>query len=208
MMRLNGTMGTAGTFGQIGKEGRMDEGRLPPKAGGYRQLLSFRKTQVIYDLTVAFCRRYLSRDARTTDQMVQAARSGKQNIAEGSMASVTSRETEIKLTNVARASLEELLLDYEDYLRTRNLRLWEKDSPESLFMRKASRRYEHSEWFLNLALSRNDEVFANMAVCLIHQAGFLLKKQLDVLEERFLQEGGLRERMTRLRKQRRKTGSA
>lgn len=117
----------------------MDDGRLLPKGGGYRQLLSFRKTQVIYDLTVAFCRRYLSRDARTTDQMVQAARSGKQNIAEGSMASVTSRETEIKLTNVARASLEELLLDYEDYLRTRNLRLWEKDSPESLFMRKASR---------------------------------------------------------------------
>lgn len=186
----------------------MDGGRLLPKGGGYRQLFSCRKTQVIYDLTVTFCRRYLSRDARTTDQMVQAARSGKQNIAEGSMASVTSRETEIKLTNVARASLEELLLDYEDYLRTRNLRLWEKDSPESLFMRKASRRYEHSEWFLNLALSRNDEVFANMAVCLIHQAGFLLKKQLDVLEERFLQEGGLRERMTRLRKQRRKTGSA
>lgn len=197
-----------GPLGWSGKGGRMDDGRLLPKGGGYRQLLSFRKAQVIYDLTVAFCRRYLSRDARTTDQMVQAARSGKQNIAEGSMASVTSRETEIKLTNVARASLEELLLDYEDYLRTRNLRLWEKDSPESLFMRKASRRYEHSEWFLNLALSRNDEVFANMAVCLIHQAGFLLKKQLDVLEERFLQEGGLRERMNRLRKQRRKTGSA
>ncbi len=174
-----------GRWGWSGKGGRMDDGRLLPKGGGYRQLLSFRKAQVIYDLTVAFCRRYLSRDARTTDQMVQAARSGKQNIAEGSMASVTSRETEIKLTNVARASLEELLLDYEDYLRTRNLRLWEKDSPESLFMRKASRRYEHSEWFLNLALSRNDEVFANMAVCLIHQAGFLLKKQLDVLEERF-----------------------
>lgn len=186
----------------------MDDGRLLPKGGGYRRLLSFRKAEIIYDLTVSFCRRYLSRDARTTDQMVQAARSGKQNIAEGSMASVTSRETEIKLTNVARASLEELLLDYEDYLRTRNLRLWDKDSPESLFMRKASLQHEHSEWFLNLALSRNDEVFANMAVCLIHQAGFLLKKQLDVLEERFLQEGGLRERMTRLRKQRRKSGSS
>jgi four helix bundle suffix protein len=186
----------------------MEDGRLLPKGGGYRRLLSFRKAQIIYDLTVAFCRRYLSRDARTTDQMVQAARSGKQNIAEGSMASVTSRETEIKLTNVARASLEELLLDYEDYLRTRGLRLWDKDSPESLFMRKASLRHDHSEWFLNLAHSRNDEVFANMAVCLIHQAAFLLKKQLNVLEERFLQEGGLRERMTRLRKQRRKSGSS
>ena len=125
--------------------------------------------------------------------MVQAARSGKQNIAEGSMASATSRETEIKLTNVARASLEELLLDYEDYLRMRGLRLWDKDSPESLLMRKASLRHDHSEWFLNLAHSRNDEVFANMAVCLIYQAAFLLKKQLNVLEERFLQEGGLRE---------------
>ena len=186
----------------------MDDGRLLPKGGGYRRLLSFRNAQIIYDLTVAFCRRYLSRDARTTDQMVQAARSGKQNIAEGSMASATSRETEIKLTNVARASLEELLLDYEDYLRMRGLRLWDKDSPESLLMRKASLRHDHSEWFLNLAHSRNDEVFANMAVCLIYQAAFLLKKQLNVLEERFLQEGGLRERMTRLRKQRRKSGSS
>lgn len=203
-----GRWGRLGPLGRRGKGGQMDEGRLLPKGGGYRRLLSFRKAQIIYDLTVAFCRRYLSRDARTTDQMVQAARSGKQNITEGSMASVTSRETEIKLTNVARASLEELLLDYEDYLRTRGLRLWDKDSPESLFMRKASLRHDHSEWFLNLAHSRNDEVFANMAVCLIHQAAFLLKKQLNVLEERFLQEGGLRERMTRLRKQRRKSGSS
>lgn len=203
-----GRWGRLGPLGRRGKGGQMDDGRLLPKGGGYRRLLSFRKAQIIYDLTVAFCRRYLSRDARTTDQMVQAARSGKQNIAEGSMASVTSREKEIKLTNVARASLEELLLDYEDYLRTRGLRLWDKDSPESLFMRKASLRHDHSEWFFNLAHSRNDEVFANMAVCLIHQAAFLLKKQLNVLEERFLQEGGLRERMTRLRKQRRKSGSS
>lgn len=203
-----GRWGRLGSLGRRGKGGQMDDGRLLPKGGGYRRLLSFRKAQIIYDLTVAFCRRYLSRDARTTDQMVQAARSGKQNIAEGSMASVTSRETEIKLTNVARASLEELLLDYEDYLRTRGLRLWDKDSPESLFMRKASLWHDHSEWFLNLAHSRNDEVFANMAVCLIHQAAFLLKKQMNVLEERFLQEGGLRERMTRLRKQRRKSGSS
>lgn len=203
-----GRWGRLGPLGRRGKGGQMDNGRLLPKGGGYRRLLSFRKVQIIYDLTVAFCRRYLSRDARTTDQMVQAARSGKQNIAEGSMASVTSRETEIKLTNVARASLEELLLDYEDYLRTCGLRLWDKDSPESLFMRKASLRHDHSEWFLNLAHSRNDEVFANMAVCLIHQAAFLLKKQMNVLEERFLQEGGLRERMTRLRKQGRKSGSS
>lgn len=100
-----GRWGRLDPLGRRGKGGQMDDGRLLPKGGGYRRLLSFRKAQIIYDLTVAFCRRYLSRDARTTDQMVQAARSGKQNIAEGSMASATSRETEIKLTNeLGRAS--------------------------------------------------------------------------------------------------------
>lgn len=182
----------------------MNSNRLLPEGGGYRKLLSFRKSEIIYDLTVLFCRNFLCRDIRTTDQMVQAARSGKQNIAEGSMASSTSREMEIKLTNVARASLEELLLDYEDYLRTRSLKLWDKDSPEALFMRKASTHHENVEWFLDIALSRSDEVFANMAVCLIHQATFLLKKQLDALEKRFLKEGGLRERMSRMRREWRK----
>ena len=102
-------------------------GFIPPH-GKYKELLSFRKSEIIYDLTVRFCRKYFSRSDRTVDQMVQAARSGKQNIAEGRMASGTSKETEIKLINVARASLEELLLDYLDFLRTRSQPVWQKDS--------------------------------------------------------------------------------
>lgn len=107
-----------------------------PQRGNYRKLLSYRKAEVIYDLTFRFCQRFLKKGDRTIDQMVQAARSGKQNIAEGCKASVTSTETEIKLTNVARASLEELLVDYEDFLRVRDLKLWTKSSRESMYVRK------------------------------------------------------------------------
>jgi four helix bundle protein len=106
-------------------------GFIPPH-GNYRRLLSYRKSEIIYDLTWVFCQRFLSRGDRTVDQMIQAARSGKQNIAEGSMASGTSKETEIKLTNVARSSLAELQIDYEDYLRTRNLKRWTPDSTAAL----------------------------------------------------------------------------
>ena len=113
----------------------MTEGFIPAH-GGYQDLLSYRKAVIVYDATFRFCERFLNRRDRTVDQMVQAARSGKQNIVEGSMASGTSKQMEIKLTNVARASLEELLEDYGDYLRTRNLRLWEKDSREALFVLK------------------------------------------------------------------------
>src|SRR5438105_9490138 len=109
-------------------------GFIPPH-GNYQELLSYQKAEVVYDLTFRFCQRFLSRGDRTIDQMVEGARSGKQNIAEGSKASVTSTETEIKLTNVARASLEELLIDYRDFLRVRDLRLWAKDSKEALFVR-------------------------------------------------------------------------
>lgn len=112
-----------------------EESFLPPH-GNYRELLSYQKAEVIYDLTFRFCQRFLRQGDRTIDQMVQAARSGKQNIVEGSKASVTSTETEIKLTNVARASLEELLEDYRDFLRVRDLAIWEKDSKEALFVRK------------------------------------------------------------------------
>jgi four helix bundle protein len=114
----------------------MSSGGFIPPHGNYKELLSYQKAEIVYDLTFHFCERFLRKGDRTIDQMVQAARSGKQNIAEGSMASGTSKETEIKLTNVARASLEELLVDYEDYLRVRNLRLWEKNSREALYVRK------------------------------------------------------------------------
>src|SRR5215831_6542335 len=113
-------------------------GFIPPH-GHYQKLLSYQKAEVVYDLTFRFCERFLHRGDRTIDQMIQAARSGKQNIVEGSKASGTSKETEIKLTNVARASLEELLVDYQDYLRVRDLKRWEKDSRESLFVRKLGR---------------------------------------------------------------------
>ena len=114
-------------------------GFIPPH-GNYRELLSYQKAEIVYDLTYRFCRRFLERGDRTIDQMLQAARSGKQNIAEGSQASGTSKEMEIKLTNVARASLEELLRDYYDFLRVRDLRLWEKQSKEALFVRQRARQ--------------------------------------------------------------------
>ena len=111
-----------------------------PAHGNYRELLSYQKAEVIYDLTYRFCERFLSKSDRTIDQMVQAARSGKQNILEGCLACGTSKETEIKLTNVARASLGELLADYEDFLRVRHLPIWDKNSREALYVRKIGHR--------------------------------------------------------------------
>src|SRR5574341_393015 len=114
--------------------------RFIPTHGGYKKLLSYQKAEIVYDATVYFCDRFIDKRSRTHDQMVQAARSGKQNSIKGSMASATSKETEIKLTNVARASLEELLADYQDFLRTRGARPWDKDSREALFVRKLGTR--------------------------------------------------------------------
>lgn len=132
--------------------------------------------------------------------MVQAARSGKQNILEGSQASGTSKEMEIKLTNVARASLEELLEDYLDFLRTRSLRLWTKDSREAMFVRKLGGRKDTSHGTYQTYLeTRPPEVVANLLICLIHQTNYLLDQLQRQLEEAFLKVGGLRERMTRAR---------
>ena len=174
-------------------------GFIPPH-GNYRRLLSYRKSEIIYDLTWLFCQRFLSRGDRTVDQMIQAARSGKQNIAEGSMASGTSKETEIKLTNVARSSLAELQIDYEDYLRTRNLKRWTPDSTEALYVRNLSARNDFDfESVKPFAVTRPAEVVTNIALCLIHQATFLLERQLRKLEAEFVAQGGLRERMTKAR---------
>ena len=178
-------------------------GFIPPH-GNYRELLSYQKAEVVYDLTYRFCQRFLNRGDRTIDQMVQAARSGKQNIAEGSQAAGTSKETEIKLTNVARASLEELLVDYRDFLRMRDLRLWEKDSKEARFVRrlgtKSPTTYEDYRVFCE---TRPPEVVANIAICLIHQTNYLLDRQIRRLEQDFVKEGGIRERMTHARLQHR-----
>jgi four helix bundle suffix protein len=176
-----------------------DDGFLP-QTGNYQQLLSYKKAEVIYDFTFRFCDRFLSRGDRTIDQMVQSARSGKQNIAEGSKASVTSTEMELKLTNVARASLEELLLDYQDYLRVRDFPLWEKDSKEALYVRKLGKTENESyETYRTYMDTRPPEILANIAICLIHQANYLLDQQIRRLEKDFLEKGGLRENMTRAR---------
>ncbi|HYE62100.1 MAG TPA: four helix bundle suffix domain-containing protein [Phycisphaerales bacterium] len=180
----------------------MPEGFLAPR--DYRRLLSYRKAEVVYDLTRVFCDRFLTRGDRTIDQMVQAARSGKQNIAEGSRAGLTSKESEIKLTNVARASLEELLIDYHDYLRTHRLALWDKASREARYIRRLGStmgRDETFETYRPFAETRPPEVVANIAICLINQANYLLDQQLRRLQSDFLENGGLREAMTRARKQ-------
>jgi len=178
-------------------------GFIPPH-GHYQELLSYRKAEVVYDLTFRFCERFLKRGDRTIDQMVQAARSGKQNIAEGSKASGTSKEMEIKLTNVARASLEELLVDYQDFLRVRDLRIWAKDSKEAQYVRKLGKQTPVTyETFREFCETRPAEVVANIALCLIHQTNYLLDQQIRRLEQDFIREGGLRERMTRARLQQR-----
>jgi four helix bundle suffix protein len=183
------------------------EGRLIPPHGGYRHLRSFQCAQLVYDATVVFCNRFIEKRSRTHDQMVQAARSGAQNIAEGSMASATSKKTELKLTSVARASLEELLLDYEDFLRQRGLRIWAKDSPEALAVR---RRYQSDESDRSDKSdsygisSATPEVAANTLICLINQASFLLGRQLQKLEQQFLDEGGFTEKLYRARNEARK----
>lgn len=173
-----------------------------PKHGGFRKLRSFQSAQLAYDGTVIFCDRFIDRRSRTHDQMVQAARSGVQNIAEGSLASATSKETELKLTNVARASLGELLLDYEDFLRQRALRQWSMDSPEALEVRRLyqsdlSDKSDRSDSYAFRTASA--EVVANTLLCLVNQASSLLARQIRQLEQDFLTNGGLRERMTRAR---------
>jgi four helix bundle suffix protein len=170
------------------------------KTGNYRALHAYRKAEVIYDFTFRFCENFLKTGDRTRDQMIQAARSGKQNIAEGSKASVTSTETEIKLMNVARASLAELLLDYQDFLRVRDLPKWDKNSREASYTRKLGSKPDESfETYRPFFADRPPAVLANVAVCLIHQANYLLDQLIRRLEKDFVEKGGLRERMTRAR---------
>jgi four helix bundle suffix protein len=177
---------------------------LLPVGGNYRKLFTFQKAEAIFDITCHFCENYLRRGDRTIDQMVQAARSGKQNIAEGSVASSTSKETEIKLVNVAKASSQELLLDYGDYLRTRGHRQWEDGSVEVEKMRELGREHNDTAYWMPLVKVRPPETIANIAICLIKQNDYLLNRQLKSLSEEFLNKGGMRERMTKMRIERRK----
>jgi len=174
---------------------------LIPAHGGYRKLKSFQQAELIYDGTVNFCDRFINKLSRTHDQMVQAARSGRQNIAEGSQASGTSKKFEMKLISVARASLEELLLDYEDFLRQRELALWGKNHPEARLVRALT--YQRNRSYLTYKSYIEDstaEVAANTMICLIHQANYLLDSQLRSLERAFLKEGGFTERLYKARK--------
>ena len=172
---------------------------IPPH-GGYEDLISFQKARIVYDGTVRFCDRFVDRRSRTHDQMVQAARSGKQNILEGSQASGTSKETELKLTNVARASLEELLEDYRDFLRVRNLEEWAKDHPYTQRLRELNRQSNANYETFKKGIEHGDPaIAANVLIGLIRLTNYLLDQQLRRLEQDFLKEGGLRERMSRAR---------
>ncbi len=178
----------------------MNSNTFIPPHGNYKELLSYQKAAVVYDITFRFCDRFLKKNDRTIDQMVQAARSGKQNIVEGSKASGTSKEMEIKLTNVARASLEELLEDCRDFLRVRDCFIWDKNSREALFVRKlGSKHHTTFETYRAFVETRPADVVANIAICLINQTNYLLDQQIRRLEQDFLKEGGLRERMSRAR---------
>jgi len=177
-------------------------------SGGYRKLRSFQVTSIIYDATVSFCDRFMDKRSRTVDQMGQAARSGRQNIAEGSRASAASTQTELRLINVARASLDELLLDFEDYLRQRGLPQWAKDDPRALAVREVGKnrtdqsdRTDRSDQGLYSPWLKSDDpaVVANAIVCLIHQANYLLDRQIAGLERQFIKEGGYTERLAAAR---------
>lgn len=177
----------------------MSEGFIPPH-GGYENLLSFQKARIVYDATVRFCERFLKRGDRTIDQMVQAARSGKQNILEGSQASGTSKETELKLTNVARASQEELLEDYRDFMRARKIEEWTPDHRYAQRLRRLNRTPGANYETFKKGIEHPDPaICANVIVGLIKVTNYLLDQQLRRLEQDFLKEGGLRERMTRAR---------
>ena len=199
----------------------LEHEKLIPKHGGYRKLKSFQVAQLVYDVTVRFVERYIERFSRSRDQMVQAARSGVQNIAEGSMASATSKKTELKLTGVARASLEELRLDYEDFLRQRGFSLWPKgDSRRSeLITTRPANANEVARWVKKIyengqkaastmsTRSTYPEIAANAALTLIAVAKGLLDRQLESQAEIFEKQGGFTERLYRIRHQKRNTAS-
>lgn len=184
----------------MSEQNKNTEGFIPTH-GGYRNLFSYQKAEIIYDGTVYFTNRFFNKYDRTVGQMVQAARSGKQNIAEGSMASATSKETEIKLTNVARASLEELQIDFEDFLRTQKLPIWDKEHRLVARLRELNKSVAKPtyETFQKAIEHESPEICANTMITLIKICTYLLKQQIKQLETAFIKEGGLRERMTKAR---------
>ncbi len=188
-------------------KGGADRPELIPAHGGYRKLASFQMAEIVYDATVAFCNRFVDKRSRTHDQMVQAARSGKQNISEGCMVSGTSKKSELKLIGVARGSLEELLQDYEDYLRQHGMALWQKDSPAARTVRglcyATDRSYQTYRTYVELASA---EAAANTLICMINQTNYLLDRQLRALEKEFAENGGFTERLYSVRSELRRNG--
>ena len=183
-----------------------ENNNLIPPHGGFRKLKSYQTAEIIYDATIVFCDRFIDKRSRTHDQMVQAARSGKQNIGEGSMASGTSKKIELKLVGIARASLEELLLDYQDLLRQRRLKLWDKNEMRAHEIRKLA-WIENRTYMTYRSYLENEEleVAANTMVCLIHQANYLLDQQLKKLGMLFVKDGGFTERMYKIRSDQRRS---
>ncbi len=167
--------------------------------GNYRKLIAYQKAECIYDITYYFAHKFLGAGDRTIDQMIQAARSGKQNIAEGSVAATTSTETELKLYNVARASLQELLIDFEDYLRVRNLGQWQMGDPKLQQARSACREHSDTAYYKEIMPLRSDETIANIAIVLIHQTDTLLGRLLEKRKADFIQQGGIKEEMYKAR---------
>ena len=177
--------------------------------GGYKKLKTFQISQLVFDLTVRFCNKFVDKKSRTNDQMVQAARSGVQNIAEGSQGSATSKKSELKLTNVARASLEELKLDYQDFLRQRKLPLWAYGDPrgKELVQLRLSSENEFALWVKHLFEKGNGsgaEIAANGILVLLSVACTLLDRQIKSLADNFKHEGGFTEKLYHMRMQARK----
>lgn len=163
--------------------------------GNYRELIAFQKAECILDITYYFANKYLRRGDRTIDQMVQAARSGRQNIAEGCEAGTTSSESEIRLINVAKASLQELLLDYEDYLRLRGLHQWNLNEEIAIKTRRFCQNRNDSAFYREIITRRDDATICNLAITLIHQTDYLLRRYIEALQKDFLHHGGIKEQM-------------
>ena len=178
----------------------MDSRDFIRQDNNYRTLKAFQKAECVYDVTYYFANKFLSKGDRTIDQMVQAARSGKQNLAEGNIDGVTSKEMEIKLTNVNRASLHELLLDYEDYLRVRGLEQWPYDDPRCVQTRAFCKKHLDSAVYREKIKDRSDEAIANIAITLIHQCDVLIRGLIEWQKQNFLENGGIKEEMYRARK--------
>lgn len=173
---------------------------LTPK-GDYKNLIAFQKTECIYDITLYFVGHYLPKIGdRTVDQMVQAARSGKQNIAEGNETGTTSMEACIKLVNVAKASLKELQEDYEDYLRNHGNQMWNINSEQCRNARLWCREHLKPAEYMRVCELRDDITVANIALVLIHQADYLLRQLLEKHKKDFLENGGIKEQMSAARR--------